>query len=117
MAGRRGGGCLTVPDRGMSSSVVAVARELRGRAADERIEAMIQLRSGDWVALYLDPATGELWKLFYPDGHLQGGGLPYLTPIPMEDAVGEFAVDPDEIARELRKAKRTRASGDLLDWD
>lgn len=46
----------------------AIARELRETHVD----------SDSWTKEYLDPRTGEVWILDYPNSELQGGGSPRL---------------------------------------
>lgn len=85
--------------------------ELHGQDADALIDRSIQVAVGNWIALYVDP-TGELWKLDYPSGNLQGGGPPRMSPITIAEAERDFGVSRREIARELTAARTVRGEND-----
>ncbi|MBD1548013.1 Imm27 family immunity protein [Roseibium aggregatum] len=50
------------------SEALAFARELR----------KTRVVSDSWVTEYVDPRTGEVWILDYPNSEHQGGGPPRL---------------------------------------
>ena len=59
---------------------------------EKRITALItdrlaKIATGNWTALYRDPADGRLWEVTYPQGGWQGGGPKRLSAITREEAM------------------------------
>lgn len=75
------GGWTVVGDRVEAD---AICKRIEGLIA-ERLRKIAVGASG-WSILHLDPADGRYWELTYPESHLQGGGPPRLTHLPLEDA-------------------------------
>ncbi len=60
-----------------------MSSELHGKKALQKAQTLkaISTDAKRWETTLIDEATGETWRLDYPNGDLHGGGPPRLTRI------------------------------------
>lgn len=96
-----GGPAMTADSENPNEEASEVARPqaVEGRAAQEMAKRLRELAKDDywWTTLFIDDRTGELWRMWFPQSEMHGGGPPSLEPISNEEARRQFLVEPGDL--------------------
>jgi len=63
-----------------------------GKAYAKANLKQIKIDDVNWKVLHINPETGQYWKEWFPQSHLQGGGPPEFVKITADQAKAEFDI-------------------------